>query len=83
VFSDSCVSAGKLVFRQVKIEGIRQTHVGEEKKRRIVCNNGHLVHISALSHLSSKSRGLLVQTPNVSRGLHVQTPKVWVLTAQC
>jgi hypothetical protein len=43
---------------------------------------GHVVHVSALSHLSSESRGLLVQTPNVSHGLHVQTPRVWVLTAQ-
>jgi hypothetical protein len=44
---------------------------------------GHVVRISALSHLLSESCGLLVQTPNVSRGLHVQTPRVWALTAQC
>jgi hypothetical protein len=44
---------------------------------------GRVVHVGALSHLSSESHGLLVQTPNVSRGLHVQTPRVWVLTAQC
>jgi hypothetical protein len=44
---------------------------------------GRVVRASALSHLSSESHGLLVQTPNVSRGLHVQTLRVWALTAQC
>jgi hypothetical protein len=60
-----------------------------EKKRRdvlfvtyVAICYGHVVRISALSHLSSKSHGLLVQTPNVSHGLHIQTPKVWALTAQ-
>jgi 3-methyladenine DNA glycosylase AlkC len=32
---------------------------------------GCVVHASALSHLSSESHGLLVQTLNVSRGLHI------------
>jgi hypothetical protein len=43
---------------------------------------GRVVCVSALSHLSSESCGLLIQTPNVLHGLHVQTPKVWALTAQ-
>jgi hypothetical protein len=44
---------------------------------------GHVVHVSALLHLSSELHGLLVPTPNVSCGLHIQTLRVWVLTAQC